>query len=69
MGFWKVCKRCRWWEEHNVFEGFCRLEVLPYMEEFAKIGPRVTGGPKVWAKHDEVRTSPDFGCNQWEKRK
>jgi hypothetical protein len=24
--------------------------------------------PGVWAKHDVVRTRPDFGCVEWEKR-
>ena len=67
----KICKNCKWWEEHNESEGFCRLLNLPWMEEFTEIKSReITENiiaPACWAKHDEVRTSPDFGCNQWKE--
>lgn len=63
----QVCRNCRWWEEHNNgSEGFCRMDVN--MEHMAHIPIRPWGPVRVWAKHDEVRTSPEFGCNQWEER-
>lgn len=66
----KRCERCRWWEDHgNGFEGFCRLRALLYPNEFGS-REEVCGiiSPACWSKHDEVRTSPDFGCNQWERK-
>jgi len=66
-----ICSNCRWWEEHNSYEGFCRLSGsnIYWMEQYWKVKPRNNNSrPEVWAKHDEVRTSPNFGCNQWEKR-
>lgn len=60
-------------------EGFCRLKGWSHLpHEFIEcweVQPRDCpdcgshGGPSVWAKHDEVRTNPDFGCNQWERRR
>jgi hypothetical protein len=37
----------------------CQAEKLK-AKDCEAVGPAL---PKVWAKHDEVRTSPDFGCN------
>lgn len=38
--------------------GFDRIQTFILEEE----------PPSVWAKHDEVRTRPEFGCIEWEKR-
>lgn len=73
----KLCCNCRYWQRHGHTdnrEGFCRLNMshIPHMIEFSAVETRGNGyhtHPSVWAKHDEVRTSPDFGCNQWEKSK
>lgn len=72
----KICLNCRWWEQHGPIEnneGFCRLMGFTNLSDEAtkywQIAPRDAVGPHkpaCWAKHDEVRTSPDFGCNQWE---
>lgn len=69
------CRRCRWWEPHGEYEGFCRLSgcYVPSLIEFMKVKPRDgglsdPGRANLWAKHDQVRTSPDFGCNQWEAK-
>ena len=62
------CRTCRWWEEHgnpDNHEGMCRTD--PNMEYMSHIPVR-QGLPGVWAKHDEVRTRPDFGCVQHERK-
>jgi hypothetical protein len=60
----KRCLNCKWWESHsNGHEGFCRTD--NNVEYMAHIPVRQTL-PGVWAKHDEVRTRPDFGCIEWE---
>lgn len=61
----KLCGDCRWWESHGNREGFCRTD--PNMEFMGVIPVRQTL-PSVWAKHDVVRTRPDFGCIEWESR-
>lgn len=69
-----TCRNCRWWEPHghpSNNEGFCRLRghIDGHSIEYWKVQPRDLDGtyaPACWAKHDEVRTHPDFGCNQWE---
>lgn len=69
-----VCQTCRWWEFHVTNEGFCHLSsfYIPWMERSWKVKARDMGiadsRPKVWTKREEVRTSPGFGCNQWEAK-
>ncbi len=61
-----TCATCKWWEIHsNGSEGFCRTD--SNMEYVAHIPVR-RGLPGMWAKHDEVRTRPDFGCTLWEEK-
>ncbi len=60
----RTCRNCRWWQEHvPESDGFCRTD--PNMGEWSEIPVRQTL-QFMWAKHDEVRTRPDFGCNQFE---
>ncbi len=62
-----ICRNCRWWQEHsNGGEGFCRMD--ENMTHMSTIPVRPWAPIRVWAKHDEVRTSPEFGCNQWERK-
>lgn len=59
----RICKNCRWWERRMKSEGVCRTDPnMAYMSGIA-VRPFIPG---MWAKHDEVRTKPDFGCNQFE---
>jgi hypothetical protein len=64
-----ICENCKWWERLSPREGLCWLVSYGLPAEMRTHESRDTQQPKVWAKHDQVRTSPDFGCNQWEKGK
>lgn len=63
----KLCKNCKWWQPHHdgANEGFCRTD--PNVSYMSHIPVRQLL-PSVWAKHDEVRTRPDFGCIEWERK-
>jgi hypothetical protein len=60
----RTCKHCRWWQYQVHDVGFCRTDpTFAYMSSI-EVCPLLPG---VWAKHDEVRTRADFGCNRFER--